>query len=133
MKQKFGSVNCYAVAAAMALNVSVEEVEKELLPDVAPYSDRDIYRLMLNNGYCCGFIVEYPDGNHELTNSSEIGFIYPINKMEAFIIVKSETYAGHTHALYWDGNSIHDPNPKTADGRSLNSYNVLNIIPIHKL
>lgn len=133
MKQKLGSNNCFAVAAAMALKMSVEEVESELLPAIAPYSDRDIYKLMLNNGYVCGFIAEYPEGNKQLTINSKIGFIHPISEIEAFIIVRSETYEYQTHAIYWDMEDVHDPNPNTSDGRRLDTYTVLNIIPIHKL
>ena len=135
LKQLPGSVNCYAVAAAMAINISVEEVESELLPSIAPYSDIEIYKLMLNNGYYVGCIIEIKEENRKVLEPTDnIGFYCQLKNQEAFLVVESETKPKpNTHTLYWDGKQIYDPNPLTENGRPLNSYKVINVLPINKL
>jgi len=134
LKQKPGSVNCYGVAAAMALNIPIEEITNELLPSIAPYNDRDIYRLMLSHGYVCGVILSYKSRKNQFSEYDTLGFRMTLAETEAFIIVASETQpAPTTHAIYWDGKKVFDPNPLVENGRALKTYNITDIIPITKL
>lgn len=133
IKQVAGSKNCYSVAAAMALKLSVKEVEEELLPAIAPYSTSQISSLMIKHGLYLGAFFTVPGG---IITDEKVKYTIDVDlkELEAFIIVESETQnTGQTHAIYWDGEKTYDPNPLVDYNRSLLSYKISQIIPICKL
>ncbi|HDK81030.1 MAG TPA: hypothetical protein ENH31_00490 [Nitrospirae bacterium] len=138
LKQASGSSNCVAVAAAMATGTTVEEFERFIGHDIdydGPYGDLDFYRYMLHKGYVAGvgvvFSKDYLEGKTvrgQLFESGEMLYEYP-----AYVVVESRK-EGYTHAVYWDGKKIHDPDP-TIDGTGLplKEYKVIFWLPIYKI
>lgn len=132
LKQLPGSINCYSVCMAMALGKSVEEIESKLLPAIAPYSDQDMYRLMIQYGYSVGFIFSNIPYS-KLFNEDNVGFQFRIKDIEAFIAVESETIKNGSHAIYWRNNKVYDPNPNTENGRDISSYRITEILPVWEM
>lgn len=134
LKQKKGSVNCYAVVVAMLLELSIEEVETKLLPNVAPFSDIEIYKLLLNYGYVLGGGGIMLDPNIKYSDNYFFGYSFRLQNQKAFIIVKSQTLPEpNTHVIFWDGEKIFDPNPDVIDGVLLEDYNIIEIYLLNNI
>ena len=128
MKQKPGSHNCVAVAAAMAVGSTPEEFEY-FIGTPPPYNDYDAYKFLLSKGYVVGIGVNVKEVPIEYDT---VTLYFKIELFPAFVIVQSETYKEKLHFLYWDGKKIHDPNPNVKDGRSISEYDIHLWYPINK-
>ena len=128
IKQVKGSSNCVAVTAANAFNSTVEEFESVIgeCPEDG-YGDLDFYRFALQKGYTvgAGYDVIGVDLNERAVNLFAV-----IKEVPAYVVVKSETIEGKTHAVYFDGYKVYDPNPDVKELRELSSYVVLLFFPI---
>ena len=133
MKQLPGSSNCVAVVGAMAAGTSVEEFEKFALPEKAPYSDLTFYKWMVAHGYGVGIGVgSVKDKVIGIENdTTHLCAEFRIEQYSAYVIVKSFTRPDGTHAVYWDGKKICDPNPDVEDGLPFEEYEILDWFPIY--
>ena len=129
MKQKPGSHNCVAVAAALAVGSTPEEFEY-FIGGPPPYSDYDSYKFLLSKGYVIGTGVNIKESP---IKDNIITLRFEITTFPALIIVKSETYKHKMHVIYWDGKKVHDPNPQVKDGRSLSNYDIHLWFPVNKV
>ena len=128
MKQEYGSKNCIAVAAAMAFESSIQEFEL-FCASKEPYSVRRFIEFGLLKKYLTGF---YCFENPKVYFGKIVETV-DISKMAALVIVKSEYQEGETHACYWNGEKLFDPNPGKPDGRPLKEYEIQEWYPIFKL
>ena len=131
MKQEYGSNNCLAFAAAMAFNSSVEGIESQI--PLTPFAKggldmQDIIRFGLLKGYYTGAIFIEPK-----IYFGKIIQPFDIKDSRAIVIVKSNYNADETHAVYWDGKMIWDPDPGVDDGLELSSYEILAWYPVTKI
>lgn len=135
MKQKPGSRNCVAVVAAMITGTTVEEFENSPLTKLnkdGGYNDSSAYRYLLSKGYVMGATWENL-GRWKLSIGNALTIEFSIAGCHAYVGVKSRNYKGYTHAIYWDGVSVHDPDPKVKDGLPLSDYDIIDWKPIYKL
>ena len=128
MKQEYGSKNCIAVTAALAFDSTVREFEI-WSGTKAPYSIAEFIRFGLSKGYLTGF---YCFQNPKIY-FGKIVETFDVSKMAALVVVKSEYDNEETHACYWDGKKLFDPNPESANGRPLKEYDIQEWYPIFKL
>ena len=130
LKQKYGSKNCVAVVAAMAFNVPVEEFEQ--FADATPegrYRESEFIGFALSKGFFVGVVFMQPDftaGNKKLNIQMDV------TDTPAFLTVLSEYEANEYHAVYWDGQKIHDPDPRAINNK-LENYQVEAWYPILKI
>lgn len=131
LKQEIGSKNCVAVVAAMAFSSTVLEFEQfAKRSEEGSFKDSDLIKFGISKGYYVGAGFDFPFANGV---NNKIVAVHDINNSPAYLIVESESNPDKTHALYWDGQKIFDPNPLVNDGRPIKEYNVLGWYPIHKI
>jgi hypothetical protein len=128
MKQEYGSKNCVAVVAAQAFDSSVRDFEI-WSGTKAPYSIAEFIRFGLSKGYITGFYCFQKPKIY----FGKIVETVDITKMAALVIVKSDYQEDETHACYWNGERLFDPNPGSPDGRTLKEYEIQEWYPIFKL
>lgn len=128
IKQKTGSKDCLACVAAMATETFPSDYIGFCQDrDLDRFSDSALVPYLHECGYGVGIFVE--EGRffeiQDLENVNILG-------APAYMIVESSKEhvrkAGGTHAVYWDGERIHDPNPD-ADFKD-GDYKILGILPI---
>lgn len=130
MKQCPGSADCVAVVAAMATGTSIQEFRDFVGRSDGPYSDMELAKYLMSKDLYLGIFFDNKETEHTLlkTNCLSIEFV-PLGR-KAYITTKSERYPDLTHALYWDGEQVWDPNHLTSDGRCLSTYNIQEVWPI---
>lgn len=130
LKQKYGSKNCVAVVAAMAFDCPVEEFEKFAEPTPEErYRETEFVRFALTKGFFVGVVFMQPD----FTNGSRtMQTTMNASDAPAFVTVLSEYEANQYHAVYWDGQKIHDPDPRAINNK-LENYQVEAWYPILKI
>lgn len=136
--QSLGDKKCVGFSAAMACGSSIEDFEsflviaKLIYPDLiitAPWTDRELYVYLLYKGKYPGVYFQfngYEEDNSNLESMDNSLYIRHINYLEkpAILTVASETNPGQLHCVYYDGFKVFDPNPASADGRTLESYSI---------
>jgi len=130
MKQIFGDQKCVACVGAVATGTTVKEFE-DFTEGGPPYSDVDLYKYLLHKGYVLGGGFSNLSAA-KINESTMLKSEYQMRNNPCYLIVKSETQTELLHAMYWDGRKVHDPNPKTKDGRSLESYEIKHVFQISK-
>jgi len=66
--------------------------------------------------------------NSKVIDSKYVAIV-AFDRNELLISVESEDLPGYEHAIYWDGHSIHDPNPNTKKTK-IEDYKVNFIYPL---
>ena len=74
----------------------------------------------------------YPMSELSDSSNAEISIKISPEDGPALVNVESERHKDGLHAIYWDGESVYDPNPYTKDGRPLSSYKINCWVPIRK-
>lgn len=149
MKQNSGSLNCIEIVANMAAGASPGEFKLLMGGRSGPYSDHDFARFMFAKGYMITVgvpgesiqpMIDVSDSDvDELIPSgksvcagTEIFIKFKIGDFPAFIVVEAETDPEKEHAIYWDGQMIHDPNPMSRNNRPFSEYRIKRFYPIIK-
>lgn len=132
LKQRTGDGRCVSFAVAMMTGSTPEEFEAfvSTMPvwgrPHPPYEDIHVYAYLLSRGILCGlgFTDEKPkDGVFKIR--------YDVMDHPAYVVVSGPS--GITHAIYWDGTGIYDPDPNTRNGLSPNDYKILLWVPIYSV
>lgn len=125
--------SCVACVVAMITQTSVEEFRKFINYNNPPYTDRDAARYLLWHGYAMG--IGFDNGNKEVLEPEDtIQITFDLKDYEAYVVVTSMRFPGEYHAVYWDGERIHDPNPDIKGaGLPLNEYVVHSWFPVYKV
>ena len=132
MKQMLDEKRCVSCVAAMATGTTIEEFENFIGSD-PPYSDADLCKYLLHKNYVLG--------GQGFTNLQEVTLDedtllrteWQMRNIPCYLVVESETQTEAPHAIYWDGEKVWDPNPRTQDGRILRSYKILIVFRITKI
>jgi len=139
IKQGEGTGMCAVCVAAMVTNTTVEQVY-DFFNDGRQYGDPihdpELAMYLLKHGWImgCGWgftteeewedvSVGSPDKLHMLIE----GFV----GTPAYLAVKSRNYEGVTHAVYWDGHCVRDPDPNMPDESPISDYKLVEIYPLH--
>ena len=125
-------VSCMACVACMATNTGPEDFRRyfHFFCKGPPYSDLDLYRYLLSQGYAFG-IGFRNDRGYKFRPKNKLRIEFNLKDFPAYVIVKSQRFKGVTHAVYWDGEKILDPNPTIeGDGLPLEKYEILSWFPI---
>lgn len=97
-----------------------------------PYYDLHFYKYLLRHKYLVG--IGFQNDGKKLNKDDDMRIELPIKSLPAYVVVKSQRYENITHAVYWDGEKILDPNPEIeGDGLPLNQYEVISWFPIVKI
>ena len=131
MKQKPNSKNCTSIVAAMITGCAIIDFE-EFIGGAPPYSDFDLQRFLLENHIMMGIGAEPPDGKIDNADT-EITFKMIPHENRAYFVAESENYPDGTHALYWNGKKVCDPNPTVKDGRPLSDYKIISWFPLNEI
>ena len=133
MKQRRGSFDCVAVVAALVTNTTVKEFKKERgkCPKRG-YTDRDIYLYLANRNMSMGASFNTKDIKNVRINTV-LKTTLTLKSARAYVVVKSETFKGFYHVIYWDKKQVWDPNPNVKDGRPRSDYKILYWKPIYNM
>ena len=117
------SNDCMAATAAMITGTTLNEAKQAMKQTEDGYfSFPEVMLYCAKHGLTVGdYALDLPPVSVEL---GKVEFSYSI-KIPALVVV--ETFAGpvcNLHALYWDGNMVHDPSPAQPDGLPLHSYRI---------
>ncbi len=131
IKQARGSKDSLACVAAMATETSQEEyIGFCVHGKLDRFSDRAMVEYLYTYGYAVGMFVE--EGHY--WKIEQLG-IMNIMGVPAYMVVESSKEhirrKGGTHAVYWDGERIHDPNPDASFTDS--DYKISSVLPIVKI
>jgi hypothetical protein len=120
---------CVKCVAAMATGTTLQEARAEMgaYPD-GSCDDFDFMVYCVKRGVLPGGAPYEFDGKLP----DYVDFT-AMQKMPAYVFVKSERLPGKSHAIYWDGNQVFDPNPIAQDGRPITDYEVLGWWPLFKM
>lgn len=133
IKQKKGSKYCIACVAAMATGTSIEDFKTVVKRKRGPYTDFHLYWYLLHKGYTLGIGLNYEEESSDLHDNVDLCLEFNIRHFPAYVIVPSEIHPEKTHAVYWDGRWIRDPNPDKPDKCDVAHYRVLKWFPIAKM
>ena len=131
IKQEPGSKDCLACVAAMATDTTVEQYKEYCKSEDLPFdSDITFIRYIWDNGYMVGTFA--PEGKP--FSMSQLECVNIISG-PAYIAVESTSEwvrkQGASHAVYWDGETLHDPKPDI-EKPNLSSYKVLSFMNLVK-
>jgi len=129
MKQS-DKVSCVAVVLAMIVG-ETEQYVRDWLGFSPPYTDLDAALFLVHHGVILGTFIVFEDTkNHGMRPDRDYEVAFPIKDRPAYVLVKSERFPDLLHALFWDGEVVHDPNPESADGRPLSEYEIHHWYPL---
>ena len=131
LKQK-DRKSCVACTACMITNTKLQDFYDFMKGKEPPYNDKDVYRYLLKYGYAMG--IGFKNEKHRLKKKDSIAIKFKLKDFPAYVVVKSQRFLANTHAVYWDGERILDPNPDIGkDGLELGEYEILEWWPIQKM
>ena len=133
IKQAPGDGRCVACVAAMAVGDANTEAFQSFVATKfgehkPPYSDLQAYAYLLEHQLVVGLGFMHPHFDADSTMMLR----FDAHQFPAYVVVQSP-YRDVTHAVYWDGSQIRDPDPRTPDGKPLNHYHILLWVPIYKI
>lgn len=134
IKQDAGSWNCTACVAAMITGCDVEQVHEWTGTNVGdPIWDDELFIWLLKHGWQIDCGVEFREPLQELSLHQPVAFEFKLAGHPCYVSVSSENYPGETHAVFWDGQVLRDPNPKKPDEQpSLEGYVIHTIYPLSR-
>ncbi|MHA2377492.1 MAG: hypothetical protein ACXAB9_15160 [Candidatus Thorarchaeota archaeon] len=128
MKQNYNN-SCLACVLAIIVDESEQYVLDWFKYIDPPFSDEDAFLFLAHHGIYLAFSAKLLNGSR-ITGRETLEIELDMQGRAAYVVVESERYAGRTHAIFWDGYRVYDPNPDTEDGRLLESYNVERFYPM---
>lgn len=134
IRQKLGSKDCLACVAAMATNTTVAEYKDFYRENKLPFDDDLTFlRYIHSKGFLAGVFLGVGDGVHS-KNVFDMVKDVDLSQGPAYVVVESDSEfvrrQGASHAVYYDGEKIHDPGRDMA--KSSCEYKVICIMPIVK-
>lgn len=149
LKQNSGDKACVAVVAAMAFETSVAHF-KHVIQKEPPYTDLDFMKYAFENNSIMGFGIseQFFIKEIDVTDSESkvkpeilgvkrdvhpetiVSIKFQLKDFPAYVVVKAELNDELEHAVYWDGNTVWDPNPTSKNNRPLSDYFILRWYPI---
>ena len=149
-KQNSGSLNCIEIVANMITDANPAEFQL-ITKAEPPYSDYQLAYFLFLKGFQLTVgvpgesiqpmidvsdskdVKEYIPSGEPLTGESEITIKFKIKDFPAYVVVESQGDDKNSeHAIYFDGEKIHDPNPFVGSDRTLNDYHIIRYFPIIK-
>lgn len=136
IKQLSGSKDCVFAVVAMATRKTLKDVKCALClrPGGGTYL-KEIARYLAIQGYLMGYCFEFGDfednGVKEFIKDDKI-VVENIFYNAAIVIVKSKNFQGKTHAIYWDGKKVHDPDPNIVFS-TLDQYKIIDWYVLTKI
>ncbi len=115
----------------MAFETSLEDVESHCASTGSAAegcSMLDIIRFGISKGYLVGAVFVAPK-----IYFGKIIQPYDIKGAPALAIVKSRYHEGETHAIYWNGQKVLDPDPGVEDGGEIKEYEIVGWYPVMKV
>lgn len=132
IKQPCGSKVCGAAVTAMAIGCSLEEAQAQMTPSYHEgdpyYKTREVLKVLGSHGIFTGMIFSVADGH--LWHNADIKFDFKFNEIIAIVVVKSNTYEGKSHFVFWDGSCVRDPSLAVGFCTSIEEYEVEEIYPL---
>ena len=116
--------NCVAEVAKAVFNCSLQEFYN-FVGSEPPYSDMDFLEFALSKGYIVGAGL-CPD-SYGISQDTQLKFT--MKDVPCYIVTKGNAYE---HAIYWDGEKVHDSNPFNK-GKNLEDYKIYRIFPILRI
>ena len=134
IKQKPGSKDCLACVAAMATETTVEDFKKFYMENELPFDDDLTFlRYIYSKGFLAGVFLGVGDGVHS-KNVFDMVKDVDLSQGPAYVVVESDNEfvkkQSASHAVYYDGEKIHDPGRDTPKHSC--DYMVICILPIVK-
>ena len=105
---------------------------EEFIGTPPPYSDFDLQRFLLENHIMMGIGFEPLDKKMDSPHT-EMTFKMTPHENPAYFVAESKNYPNGTHALYWNGKEVCDPNPTVKDGRPLSDYKIISWFPLNEI
>ena len=136
IKQKSNN-DCLAAVTAMILKITYEEaldILKKQNKEGPPFNDIDLILVALKKEIYIGILgIDYKGMKFSIPNASigKIGFEQEFWKNEYYIGVKSLNFPDKTHAIYFDGEILHDPSSNKRF-KDLGAYEVQAFYPISR-
>jgi len=97
------------------------------------FRTRDVLGYLGQCGIHCGLTL----GSNELglafqidDPTEKVQFHYVLDEHPAVMVVKSETFVGAEHLVFWDGKHVRDPNLTHGDTTPISEYEILEIWPL---
>lgn len=121
--------SCLAAVLAMMVNESEEYVLDWFKFQNTPLNDEDAFIFLAHHGiylslYC---LLNEPQS---ICKTETLEIDISLNDRKMYLVVESENYPGKHHAVFWDGNCVHDPSPNSQDKRSIEEYKIIGFYPI---
>jgi len=150
MKQALGDNRCLAIVAAMITKTAPREFEM-YCDHKPPYSEFEFAQFLFTKGMSCSMgirgeefysLIDVTDSESKnppeflkqlketLNKDTKVTISFTLGTYPAVFSVRSEGNPKDTHAIFWDGEKVHDPNPLVLDGRRLDEYEILSYFPI---
>ena len=125
--------DCVACVAAMATGTTLEEFKGEATrSENGMYHTKEFMLYLLKRGFCAGVPFRFAKAIKFKDNPGNFDIYSKLNiKSPALLGVWSKDQKGF-HALYWDGEKIHDPDPAVSD-KGFEDYEILMWYTINNL
>lgn len=122
--------SCTGCVAAMITGTSLKDFQKFINKE-PPWYDSDLIKYCLEYGYYIGTYYELK--GRKINRSTTLILEHDIKSTPAYIAVESERIETKTHAIFWNGEQVQDPNPTVADYTDISDYEIISLYPIIKL
>lgn len=137
IEQKGGD-DCTVAVLAMILKFSYDKAWCLLMkerPEGPPFSDWDIMKVCLDHrvvigGY--GATIKngtLPDKNRDV-GKIELGYSVELYGNEFYIVCDSGRFTDKQHAMYWDGEKLHDPS--ILGRENLSQFEGVILMPVYR-
>jgi len=131
VKQPLGSRLCGVAVCAMIVGRGMRYVLNRIgtvkHQDGKPYSrTRHVLEFLGGHGVVCGMIV---DVSSRISADMPLQFDASLRDRPSILSVRSESFGGCYHYVFWDGQRLHDPNPQMNDLQP-QDYDIIEIIPL---
>ena len=124
---------CQHAVLAMIVSETVEYVIDWFGSD-APLCAEDANIFLVHHGVYPSIFAGYVDAKkgdfYKFGMEDTIDFSVPLKNRPAILIVWSERFKDKHHAVFWDGNRVHDPNPNVLKPRSISTYKIIEYWPL---
>lgn len=121
--------SCLACVLAMIINESEQYVLDWFEYIDPPFSDEDAFLFLAHHGIYLSFSAVLLNGS-KINGTEVLQIELDMRGRAAYVVVKSEKHPGRTHAIFWSGYRVYDPNKDTSDDRPLESYDIERFYPM---
>ncbi len=118
--------SCLACVLAMIVGESEQYVLDWFQYIDTPYNDEDAFIFLAHHGFYLALYCKLLKGDISL---NIVNVKMDLSNHAVYFIVESERFKDKTHAIYWDGNKLYDPNKDTKKTK-IQEYDVIGFYPI---